>query len=59
MNKRKLFNLDPNSPEVATVEEAEPMDDDIEGFEYLSFDKDEYDPLDERWIGFEELDFEK
>ncbi len=59
MNARRKFNLDPNSPEVATVEEVEPMDDGIDGFEYLSFDKDDYDPLDERWIGFEELNFEE
>lgn len=58
MNARRKFKMNPDSFEVATVEKVEPIDDDIEGFEYLSFDKDEYDPLDERWIGFEELDFE-
>lgn len=59
MNARRRFNLDPNSPEVATVEDIEPADDEFDGFEYLSFEEDDYDPLDERWNGFEELDFEE
>jgi hypothetical protein len=63
MNARRKFNLDPDSPEVATVEDIEPMDDDMSDLEYLSLaaavaDESCDSLMHEMMGGFEELNFE-
>jgi hypothetical protein len=64
MNARRKFKMNPNSPEVATVEDIEPADDDMSDLEYLSLAAAVADEacdslMHEMMGGFEELDFEK